>query len=284
MSDSLPELKTRVDEQTYLLLAAVAKAAHALKIPWLVTGAAARVILLETVYGLPHGRGTEDVDFGVMVESWDRYRTLVERICQDPDFRQDPKQRQRLQHAKGGYLDIVPFGGVESENHSIRWPPDDDFIMSVTGFQDAYTDAVQVSVRDLTVPIVSPIGLMLLKLVAWKERHHIEPKRDAADIAYVLRHFSTLLTEKVLFDEHFDAVEAASYDPDLAASRVLGQKVAKIASKDTREYVRELLEHELEAGTDSRLIRELAHYLAGAGERRAYELLQNLKRGFDASA
>lgn len=277
-------LEARVDKQTYGLIAAVAEAARALSIPCMVVGAAARVVLLEAVYGLPHGRGTEDVDFGVMVESWKSYEALVERICQDSDFRRDQKQHQRLRHKKGGYLDIVPFGGVESADHSIHWPPDDDLIMSVVGFRDAYADAVRVSVGDLAVPIVSPVGLVLLKLVAWKERHHSTPRRDAADIAYVLRHFSSLLTEKVLFDEHFNCVEAANYDLDLAASRVLGEKVAKVASKHTREYLRELLEHELAAGTDSRLVREVAEYLPGAGEQRAFELLQNLKAGLNEFA
>lgn len=259
----MPKFKVGVDKRTYVALAAVASAAGTLKIRWMVAGAAARVLLLEMVYGLPHGRATEDVDFGVMVKNWEQHQALVERICQDPAFRQDPKQRQRLRHAKGGYLDVIPFGGVESDNHLIRWPPDDDIIMSVIGFQDAYADVVQVAVNNLTVPIVSPVGLVVLKLVAWKERHHREPRRDAADIAYVLRHFSRLLTEKVLFDEHFDVVEASDYDLDLAASRVLGEKVATIASKDTHEYLRQLLEHELEVGTDSRLVREVADYPRG---------------------
>ena len=53
-----------------MLLSAVSSAASALQIRWLVVGATGRVLLLEEVYGLPRGRATEDVDFGVMVESW----------------------------------------------------------------------------------------------------------------------------------------------------------------------------------------------------------------------
>jgi predicted nucleotidyltransferase len=88
--------------------------AAVLEVAWMVTGAAGRLLLLERVYGLPSGRATEDVDFGVMVESWAQYQALVQRICQDPRVRQDPKQRQRLRFSEVGYLDLVPFGGVES--------------------------------------------------------------------------------------------------------------------------------------------------------------------------
>jgi formyltetrahydrofolate synthetase len=59
----------------------------------MVTGAGGRILLLEEVYGLPAGRATVDLDFGVMVESWDQYRHLEEKICADPQFSTDPKQR-----------------------------------------------------------------------------------------------------------------------------------------------------------------------------------------------
>ena len=49
-------IKPYLDARSVALLEAVAKAAGDLGIEWMVTGAAARVVLLEGVYGLPHGR------------------------------------------------------------------------------------------------------------------------------------------------------------------------------------------------------------------------------------
>ncbi len=61
--------KVYLDARTHKLIGAVAKAAETLRIKWMVTGAAGRVLLLEKVYGLPQGRATRDVDLGVMVAS-----------------------------------------------------------------------------------------------------------------------------------------------------------------------------------------------------------------------
>ncbi len=151
--------------------------------------------------------------------------------------------------------------------------------MSVMGFRDAYAEAVEVMVDGITLRVVSPGGLMLLKLVAWTERHHTQPKKDAADMAYLLRHFSTIVSVKTLFDQHFPAVEAAGFDIGLAASRVLGQKMAGITALDTGEYVLNLLENALKEKTDSALIREIAEHMAGASDERTYDLVQSVERG-----
>lgn len=246
----------------------------------MVTGAAGRVLLLESVYGLPHGRATEDIDLGVMVANWDQYQALVEKICQDTDYQPDGKQRQRIRFRNEGLLDLVPFGDIESSNRTIRWPPDNDFAMSVMGFRDAYAEAVEVLTDGIVVPVVNPIGLMLLKLLAWTQRRRTQPKKDAADMAYLLRHFSTIITEKALFDQHSAAVEAADFDLGLAASRVLGQKMANMAAYDTQATVLDILGSGLKEKTDSVLVRDIAEHMAAAGEERVLHLLENLGAGF----
>jgi len=158
----LKKNKPRVDKRTVALLKVVAHAAQALNIKWMLTGAAGRMMLLEGIYGLPHGRATHDVDLGVMVANWDQYEMLVKQICEDMDFIQDPKQSQRLRFRKDGILDLVPFGKIELKDKTIRWPPDNGFTMSVMGFREAYTDSVTVEVEGIVVPVVSPVGLCVL--------------------------------------------------------------------------------------------------------------------------
>lgn len=269
-----------VDAKTFALLEAVSKAAGDLSIEWLVTGAAGRVLLLEGVYGLPQGRATQDIDLGIRVENWERYQALVDKLCSENKFQPDPKQQQRIRSGEGGMLDLVPFGEIESEGRRIWWPPEKDFVMSVIGFREAHIDAVDVSIQGLTVPVVSPVGLMLLKLVAWSERHVEKPGRDAADLAYVLRHIGTILTESVLFEEYYDAVEASEYEIDLAASRVLGRKIATLAQEDTQAYLLSLLEKQLSEGIDSQLIREVGVQMRGLEIERTHDLLQSLMAGF----
>lgn len=274
----------QVDAKSLALLDAVAKAAGELGIEWMVTGAAGRVLLLEGVYGLPPGRATEDIDLGIMVESWERYQALVEKLCRENDFQPDPKQQQRIRLGNDGILDLVPFGGIESGDRLIRWPPERDFVMSVIGFREAHADAVDVTLKGLTVPVVSPVGLMMLKLVAWNERRLAKPGRDAADLAYVLRHFSNILTEAALLDEHYDVVEACGYDIDLAASRVLGRQIAVLAQVDARVYLLDLLENKLREGIDSPLVREIGAQMRGLEMERVKDLLQSMKTGFAEGA
>lgn len=90
---------------------------------------------------------------------------------------------------------------MEAPEGEIRWPPDGDFELNVTGFRDACRGALTVLVNDvLPVPVVSPEGLVVLKLFAWHDRHLTQPRKDAADLAYVLRYYGEVLGQEVLFD------------------------------------------------------------------------------------
>lgn len=267
--------EARVSADAYRAYATIAHAAKELDIRWMVTGAAGRVLLLETVYGLPRGRATEDVDFAVMVESWDHYHALEALILKNSEFVQDNKQRQRFRGSENAYFDLIPFGGVEKADHTIAWPPDNNFTMNVLGFREACADAVIVRMNGKTdVPVVSPAGLMLLKLIAWKDRHISHPRRDAADIAYVLRHFGKIETEKRLFERYFDAIKAADYDLDIATARVLGRKTCAIVTNGTRRRLHQLLDVELVHGEDSDLVYEISNRLEPASPDRVLTLLQ----------
>ena len=103
-------------------------------------------------------------------------------------------------------------------------------------------------------------------------------------MAYLIRHFSAILTDKVLFDNHNGAMEAADYDLEVAACRVLGQKIATMAEKDTRTFVLKLLNDELKEQTDSTLVREIAEHMEAAGKDRTYRLLDSLRVGLSEVA
>lgn len=273
----------KVDAVTFALLNAVAKAAEATDVYWMVTGAWGRVLLLETVYGLPVGLATEDVDFAVMVESWPHYHQLVADICSDAEFTEDPKQTQRIRYRTEFYLDLVPFGGVESDTQHIAWPPQGDFVMSVAGFHDALAGAVSVWVNDsLLVPVASPAGLLLLKLLAWNERRDQKPGRDAADIAYVLRHAVSLITEPVLFEEHLALVSGLEYDIDLAAVHVLGERIYALTSAKTQEQLAAMLTPLATEGEDAMLVRDVTARMPGEDHARVGARLMQLKAGFEA--
>ena len=108
----MPDYQARIDDRTFGLLTAVSTAASDLQIGWLVAGATGRVLLLEEIYKLPPGRATGDVDYGVMVDSWDHYQALVQLICKDACVVKDEKQKQRLRFSDYGNIDLVPMAAL----------------------------------------------------------------------------------------------------------------------------------------------------------------------------
>lgn len=271
-----------VDPMTFRLLAAVASAADATGTPWMIAGASARIILLEQVYGLQPGRATEDLDFAVLVQDWAHFERLSDHICRDDRFGRDPKQAQRIRHREGGFLDLVPFGGVEAGDRSIAWPPDGDIVMSVAGFKEAFGDAIPVLVNGtIAAPVASPAGLFLLKLVAWAGRGLHAPNRDAADLAYLLRHASDIIGLDVLYDRYLPEVQAVDYDVQFAAARVLGQRVATLAKPALHTKLYDLLAPLDRDGADAALVGAVARHLE-ASEEHVLELFRQLKQGIDS--
>jgi predicted nucleotidyltransferase len=89
------------------------------------------------------------------------------------------------------------------------------------------------------------------------------------------------LTKEVLFDQHLAELEAESYDIDLAASRILGQRMAAMTCKDTQQFLCDLLNRELQEASDAALVRDVAANMGAKGEERTYQLLERLKTGFE---
>ena len=126
-------LTGKIDEKTVAILSEVDTIARDLKLAFFIVGATARDILLQHAHGIRTTRATLDVDIGVFVSDWEQFRTLKEALVNTGKFSLT-RQAQRLLFDDELLLDIIPFGGVAEENHSISWPPEYDIEMSVTGF------------------------------------------------------------------------------------------------------------------------------------------------------
>ena len=259
----MPEPSVEVDKGQFILLEAVAQAASAFEIPWLSTGAGGRVLLLERLLGLPPGRATEDLDFGVMVRSWDKYRALKDRICEDGRFHADPTQSQRLWCGEDAKLDLVPFGTIALPDGTIHWPSEEGVAMTVLGFQEAYDAAVRIMVNQrLAVPVATAPAMLLLKIIAWEARHVTSPGRDASDIAYILHYGEKIIGQDSFYEEYAEITEAVDWDLTLASARVFGMQIARLAQPRTRNHLLEILNREISEGEESMLVREVA---AGVG-------------------
>lgn len=220
--------------------------AEALSISYLVVGAMARDLVLVHGYGSRIERGTKDVDFAIDVPDWDKFMALKNRLISD-GYSEDPKSMQRVifQDSDGipWEIDIVPFGEIANAEAKIDWPPNQDTVMTVLGFKEAHENSLQIQIGeypDVIIPVASPTGICILKLVAWLDRDSNIRRKDATDFRYIIESYTKIPS---IFDAVYDdgCMEAQGWDESKASAMKLGLDVAKIALPSTRKF----LENEL---------------------------------------
>ncbi len=228
-----------------------------------IVGAMARDLVLVNAFGLRSGGATRDIDFGLSVECWEEFQMLKTALVETGQFEATPKVAHRLiwkdpETGATTPVDLIPFGGVASEDKTIAWPPSRDFAMSVAGFEEASESAIRLQVEDdLVVRVASLPGLTVLKLIAWEGRRN-ESDKDAADLRHLLFYYGDAGNLHRLYEREMPLLEAAGFDIELAGAQLLGRDAARICHKDTGARIRALLDSEP-------LIDQLIVQMAGAG-------------------
>lgn len=74
------QLARPVDPLTSRVLHLIDRAAAAIGLRYFVAGAAARDLMLVNVFGLPPGRATRDIDFGIAVKNWDEFQEIKDHL------------------------------------------------------------------------------------------------------------------------------------------------------------------------------------------------------------
>jgi len=228
-----------LDPISIRVIRAVKSVADELGIASFMVGATARIILLEHVFGLPPSRATRDIDFAFAVESWEQFQALKQRLVSTASFTQLERVApqlervaQRLKFKSEGMnhsfvVDLIPFGGLETEANTIAWPPDMSVIMNVAGYRDAHVAAVLVEIEPgLIISLASLPSIAILKIFAWMDRGTEDPK-DAIDLVTLLRQYHEAGNQDRVYSEASSALEAVGYDIELAGAWLLcGRSVA----------------------------------------------------------
>ncbi|MBW6477765.1 MAG: nucleotidyl transferase AbiEii/AbiGii toxin family protein [Chromatiales bacterium] len=243
MSISL-DVSGRIDRGTVELLRTVDRLMQQLAIPYVVIGATARDMVLHYGYGADVERATQDVDFAIEVPNWAAFDALKQKLA-ETGF-ELTREQHRLKSSSGAVVDIVPFGEVEKEKGSIAWPPKGDVVISVLGFQEVSDNADRVRVDnepELIVPVATPAGMALLKLIAWFDRVREKRVKDAQDLSYLLDSYERIPAVKdALYSEAWTPImERYGWDLTRAAARMLGHDAATIARKKTRTEILALM-------------------------------------------
>lgn len=272
MTDTLPTLSARpdrpVDPLLIDILRRVDEIAREQGIDYFVGGALARDLILLHVFGKDTGRATRDVDLGICIDDWGKLDSLKASLIQSGSFTEQPKFAHRLIYRAtdtsfGIPLDLLPFGGVESADATIAWPPGMDIVMNVAGFSEAHTSALMVEVAEaLVVPVTSLPSLAVLKLIAWRDRH-LETTKDASDFLLIARHYHDAGNADRLYETESALLQATDFDPEMAGAMLLGKDAKAICLAGTAQYIETILTN---SQLRQRLIDQILRAMLSSGD------------------
>jgi predicted nucleotidyltransferase len=276
----LSEYSISIEPNKELVLRSVDEAANKLGIKWFVCGAGARILVCENIYSMRPGRATLDLDFAVLVDSLEQYKLLKDLLCEKYNFRLDPYQAQRLHHRSGYAIDIVPFGKVGGPGKKVVWEDDGEREMSIIGFSEAYSTALEVSVNDgIAILLPNYAALFGLKLVAWADRCVEKGTNDARDIAYLIVHTDQMYSD-VLYNEYETYLKQVGYDFELASAYALGHSLCSTFSTSTNKILVDIIENELADTFNSLLVLNVSKGInSDDPEKRTSELLAAVLTG-----
>jgi predicted nucleotidyltransferase len=247
-----------IDPITRQVLEIVDRTLHSAEIPYMLVGATARDLLLHHVHGLRITRATYDLDFAILVGSWDHFNEAKRLLLRIPGF--IDKQRPpvgRIYYTPpdttyGTVIDVIPFGKLETAHGTIEWPPDAETVMNVAAFADVLNNAVKVQIEPGSIIPVAPLpGLMILKLFAWLDRRD---DRDISDLLRLMETYTDAGNQDRLFEEEEEELGALGFDVTLGGAFMLGKDAYRITEPASR--------NQLAAALTDDVIKELITHLA----------------------
>lgn len=244
-------------------------------ISFFVIGATARDIIME-LHDEQSGRLTYDLDIAITINDWSQWDTVETGIVSLANFKKDKTQQQRFIYKDAFALDIVPFGEIMKQGNKIFWPPDESFAMSVLGFDAVENASLRINVdQEIEIKIASLCGIFILKVFAWKDRHHKDNK-DADDIGFILANYLEIHRESSL--EYYDIVYPENHTILTGGGGMLGIHAAELLRDypDVKIAVIEILQSELDKNEESMLINQILETNRMMNFDELYTSLQNV--------
>ncbi|MFK8078330.1 MAG: nucleotidyl transferase AbiEii/AbiGii toxin family protein [Granulosicoccus sp.] len=95
---------------------------------------------------------------------------------------------------------------------------------------------------EVTCPVVTPEGLMILKLICWADRARELRSKDAGDIRNLLKTYidTKNINQDIYDDENIRDLENYGWDLELVACHLLGRHCRDIASTATHSEILKL--------------------------------------------
>jgi predicted nucleotidyltransferase len=175
-----------LQQQEKQVLIDLKKVIDSLKMPMLIVGGGARLLLIDIRYNIP-GRTTKDWDIAVKIDSWFDYKNLSDSLTKGQYycFKTTHTPHKFIHIATGIEVDIIPFGKIGEPDDSIEWP--DGNQMNLLGLEEALENAMIEIIQDLKIRIVNYPAFLVLKLIAWSDR---QADKDINDINFIMENYN----------------------------------------------------------------------------------------------
>lgn len=208
--------------------------------------------------GLKPSRGTRDIDFAIMVDSRERYNSIMDAL-KSRCFK-ETKDPYRLNFKNGTtVIDLLPFGQIE-QDYTVNFD-ERKIEFSVLGLRelnDELKDYYILEDQSISLPIAPLHGIFILKLLSWNDNKYDRIK-DLADLAEIIESYWEFVDEEA-FSKHHDLFDDKYFQESKAGARILGRHLKKTLNKSMilKTTVIGIIEDQLNPGVPSRFIRKFA--------------------------
>jgi predicted nucleotidyltransferase len=179
---------------------------------FLLIGASARDLIMDTIYDLGVSRSTEDVDFALYVPEWGIYKEILQKLIDSGQF-QPTKATHKLLFKNVYEIDIVPFGDIQNNEGHYTWPPDHIKAMNVAGFVEVSAGGIGIQTQGAEFKVASVPGICMMKILAWQDRGRWD-NRDGKDLGFILSNYIEMKYED-LYTLHEDLMQDEDFDRKL---------------------------------------------------------------------
>ena len=282
MRKSFLNISGKIESIRLAVLEGIANIADSEDIPFFIVGATARDLILAKGYNIRPFRATLDIDIGVRVPDWNQYKKLKEGLVGTGEFK-EAKEFQRLIFHDRLDVDLIPFGPIADKMGNIKWPPDEEIVMHIIGFEEAFANSQILRLRDdpiFEIKVATLAGLAVMKIISWKDGYP-NRRKDASDLALIMGNYTDAGNAERFFNEHSDLVDSEDFDYVNAGVRLLGRDIATILSADLKERVLEILDKETGMQERHKLVEDMliSNILLGVDFDSVLGLLEEVKKG-----
>jgi predicted nucleotidyltransferase len=208
-------------------------------------GALARDIRLSAHEDYAAKRRTKDVDIAVLLDDEDQFYAIKDALIATGNFQQSTVKDIKLYYKESIEVDLLPFGGIETEERRLELSHRAILSMDMSGFREVHPFVETITIgKALVLDVCSLEGLVILKLIANDDNSG--RTKDITDIEHFIQVYFDLNSDEI-FTDYREVMDL--YDTDtreylpLVSARVIGRKMRDILTGHdvTTEHIKTIL-------------------------------------------